>query len=61
MRILVTGCAGFVGSNLADRLLAESHDVWGIDNFETGREENLPSGMTFLDHAISGGLRWMEI
>lgn len=38
MRCLVTGCAGFIGSHLVDRLLADGHEVIGIDNFATGRE-----------------------
>lgn len=38
---LVTGVAGFIGSNLADALLTRGYDVHGIDNFATGREENL--------------------
>lgn len=33
MRCLVTGVAGFIGSHLAERLLVEGHEVWGIDNF----------------------------
>jgi dTDP-glucose 4,6-dehydratase len=41
MRLLVTGAAGFLGSNLTDRLLAEGHDVIGMDNFITGHERNL--------------------
>ncbi|HEX4045723.1 MAG TPA: NAD-dependent epimerase/dehydratase family protein [Gammaproteobacteria bacterium] len=36
MRYLVTGCAGFIGSSLTDRLLQAGHDVVGIDNFSTG-------------------------
>jgi nucleoside-diphosphate-sugar epimerase len=33
MRCLITGAAGFIGSHLTERLLAEGHEVWGIDNF----------------------------
>src|SRR3990167_10168768 len=33
MKILVTGCAGFIGSHLTERLLDEEHQVVGIDNF----------------------------
>ncbi|EMA63059.1 SDR family oxidoreductase [Halorubrum lipolyticum] len=38
---LVTGVAGFIGSNLAEALLSRGYDVRGIDNFVTGREQNL--------------------
>ena len=41
MRVLITGGAGFVGSNLADRLLARGDRVTVIDNFETARRDNL--------------------
>jgi dTDP-glucose 4,6-dehydratase len=41
MRILITGAAGFLGSHLCDRLLEDGHDVLGMDNFVTGRPENL--------------------
>ena len=33
-RILLTGCAGFIGSHLCEQLLAAGHQVWGIDNFD---------------------------
>lgn len=38
MRFFVTGCAGFIGSNLSDRLVSERHDVIGYDNLSTGQE-----------------------
>ena len=39
--ILLTGAAGFIGSHTADQLLAANHTVTGVDNFRTGRKENL--------------------
>jgi dTDP-glucose 4,6-dehydratase len=41
MRILITGAAGFLGSHLCDRLLAEGHEIIGLDNFITGNPENI--------------------
>lgn len=41
VRALVTGAAGFIGSTLVDRLLADGHTVVGLDNFATGRATNL--------------------
>ncbi len=43
MRTLVTGAAGFIGSTLVDRLLADGHTVVGIDDLSTGRRPNLTS------------------
>ncbi len=42
---IVTGCAGFIGSNLVDRLLSEGHKVVGIDNFSTGQPKFLCKAM----------------
>jgi UDP-glucuronate decarboxylase len=41
MRILITGGAGFIGSHLCERLLADGNDVICLDNFFTGRRENI--------------------
>ena len=41
MRIVVSGAAGFVGSHMCDRLLAEGHTVVALDNFLTGTRANL--------------------
>ena len=41
MRLILSGVAGFIGSHLADRLLAEGHAVVGVDNFLTGSPANL--------------------
>lgn len=41
MRVLITGGAGFIGSHLAERLVGEGHTVTAIDDFSTGRPENL--------------------
>jgi UDP-glucose 4-epimerase len=37
MKAIVTGCAGFIGSNLVDRLLGDGYEVIGVDNFSTGQ------------------------
>ena len=47
MRILVTGVAGFIGSNTAETLLAAGHEVVGIDNFSSSTVLNVPAGIEF--------------
>lgn len=66
MRLLVTGGAGFIGTHLCRRLLAEGHDVWVVDNESTGQRENVPAGVHYLradvtrptdvEPAFAGGL-----
>lgn len=51
-RILVTGVAGFIGSNLADRLLREGYAVRGIDNLSYGVQEQIPEGTEFYEQDI---------
>ena len=41
MKVLITGAAGFLGSHLTDRFLAEGHEVVGMDNFITGHPDNI--------------------
>ena len=48
MRLLVTGGAGFIGSHLCRRLLAEGHAVSVVDNESTGRPENVPTAARYL-------------
>ena len=57
MRVLVTGGAGFIGSHLTDRLVADGHAVTVLDNLETGRIENLESAeksgkLTFVNGSV---------
>src|SRR3972149_195806 len=47
MRILVTGGAGFIGSHITDRLIAEGHEVGVVDNLSTGKKKNVNSEAIF--------------
>ena len=63
---LVTGGAGFIGSNLCERLLGEGAHVICVDNFQTGRAENLRSfdhdpGFEFVEHDVIDNLpQWLR-
>ena len=57
MRYLITGAAGFLGTHLASRLLADGHEVIGLDNFHSGAEANisrlrLDSKFQFVQHDV---------
>jgi dTDP-glucose 4,6-dehydratase len=58
MRVLITGAAGFLGSHLADRFLADGHSVLGMDNFCTGSPDNIAHltghpRFEFVEHNVS--------
>ncbi|HEV7706336.1 MAG TPA: UDP-glucuronic acid decarboxylase family protein [Gemmatimonadaceae bacterium] len=58
MRVLITGGAGFLGSHLTDRFLADGHEVVGLDNFITGHPDNIAhlasnQRYEFVQHNIS--------
>ena len=58
MRILVTGGAGFLGSHLCDRLLAEGHYVIAMDNLLTGNTDNIAhlagnKRFSFIEHDVT--------
>jgi len=52
MKILVTGGAGFIGTNLIKRLLKDNHKVISIDNYNTGLKSNHQDGCEYLEHDI---------
>lgn len=56
MKVLITGGAGFIGSHLADRLLVEGHEVLALDNYSTGRRDNLDEtrdSLTIVEDTIA--------
>ena len=53
MKMLVTGGAGFVGTNLIKRLLKDNHEVISIDNYSTGKKENHQEGCRYWNFDLS--------
>jgi UDP-glucose 4-epimerase len=51
-RILVTGGAGFIGSQVADQMLAAGHDLAVVDNLSMGKREYVPAGAQFYPYDI---------
>jgi len=52
MKILITGGAGFIGSNIADRYLTLGHEVVILDNLSTGKKENIHPNVKFYEFDI---------
>ena len=57
---LVTGCAGFIGSNLLEALLRLGQNVVGLDNFSTGYQSNLDEVRGLVGEAAWGNFRFIE-
>ena len=53
MKILVTGCAGFIGTNLIKQLVKEGNEVVSLDNYDSGLKENHVDGCKYLEGDIS--------
>jgi UDP-glucose 4-epimerase len=55
MRVLLTGGAGFIGSHVAEHLLSSGHEVAIVDNFSTGRRENVPKDTRCYEFDVRTG------
>ena len=53
MKMLVTGGAGFIGTNLIKRLLKDGHKVVSVDNYSTGKKKNHQEGCQYHDFDLS--------
>jgi UDP-glucose 4-epimerase len=58
MKVLITGGAGFVGSNLGDRLIAEGHQLVVIDDLSSGKRDQVPSTANFYQMELDS--RWLD-
>ena len=61
MRCLVTGGAGFIGSNLVDKLIDDGHNVVIIDDLSTGKEENINSRAEFYKYNITTSILLSDV
>ena len=57
MKILVTGGAGFIGTNLCKRLLKDNYEVWSFDNYSTGNRENEIEGVKYCEIDVTNGIK----
>ena len=57
MKVMVTGGAGFIGTNLIKGLLKDGHEVVSLDNYSTGKKENEQNGCEYIDVDISDSSR----
>jgi dTDP-glucose 4,6-dehydratase len=58
LRVLITGVAGFIGSNLAKAHLSQGDEVFGVDNFSTGKNRNIGplSGLRFIESSVTDSI-----
>lgn len=61
MKVFITGVAGFLGSHIADAMLAQGHIVSGCDNLIGGYRDNVPDGVEFYDEDCNNLGRMQEI
>lgn len=60
-KILVTGGAGFVGSNLISRLDRDGHSILSVDNYSNGLTENQLDGVRYIEFDVANELSWKQI